>query len=141
MLEYLVQFLERLQQSIHGMGALGIFAFAGIFVVAQMLIIPVAPMGLAFGLFFGFTRGWLGLMLGCAIGASINFLISRHLARKAVTRWLGSNEKFRMIDSAVAREAGPYLRLMPMLDFVSGMTDSYAVALYRRVKGIALPGT
>ena len=40
-----------------------------------------------------------------------------------------------------AREAGPYLRLMRMLDFVSGMTDSYAVALYRRVKGIALPGT
>jgi dGTPase len=30
---------------------------------------------------------------------------------------------------------------MRMLDFVSGMTDSYAVALYRRVKGIALPGT
>lgn len=40
-----------------------------------------------------------------------------------------------------AREAGPYARLMPMLDFVSGMTDSYAVALYRRVKGIALPGS
>ena len=40
-----------------------------------------------------------------------------------------------------ARETGPYLRLMRMLDFVSGMTDSYAVALYRRVKGIALPGT
>ena len=40
-----------------------------------------------------------------------------------------------------AREAGPYQRLMRMLDFVSGMTDSYAVALYRRVKGIALPGT
>jgi dGTPase len=42
---------------------------------------------------------------------------------------------------SAAREAGPYLRLMRMLDFVSGMTDSYAVALYRRVKGIALPGT
>ncbi len=40
-----------------------------------------------------------------------------------------------------ARETGPYQRLMRMLDFVSGMTDSYAVALYRRVKGIALPGT
>ncbi len=40
-----------------------------------------------------------------------------------------------------AHEEGPYLRLMRMLDFVSGMTDSYAVALYRRVKGIALPGT
>ena len=42
---------------------------------------------------------------------------------------------------SAARKTGPYLRLMPMLDFVSGMTDSYAVALYRRVKGIALPGT
>ena len=41
---------------------------------------------------------------------------------------------------SAAREGGPYVRLMRLLDFVSGMTDSYAVALYRRVKGIALPG-
>ena len=40
-----------------------------------------------------------------------------------------------------ANGGGPYERLMRMLDFVSGMTDSYAVALYRRVRGIALPGT
>ncbi len=39
-----------------------------------------------------------------------------------------------------ARSAGPYERLMRLLDFVSGMTDSYAVSLYRRVKGIAMPG-
>jgi dGTPase len=39
-----------------------------------------------------------------------------------------------------AREAGPYLRLMRMLDFVSGMTDSYAVSLYKKVRGISLPG-
>ena len=40
-----------------------------------------------------------------------------------------------------AHESTPYLRLMRMLDFVSGMTDSYAVSLYRSVKGIALPGS
>ena len=123
MLEYLVQFLERLQQSIHGMGALGIFAFAGIFVIAQMLIVPVAPLGLAFGLFFGFTQGWLGLMLGCAVGASINFLISRHLARKAVTRWLGSNEKFRMIDSAVAREGWKIVALLRFVPVPFGLAN------------------
>ena len=39
-----------------------------------------------------------------------------------------------------ASEAGPYERLVRLLDFVSGMTDTYAVTLYRRVKGIALPG-
>jgi dGTPase len=32
------------------------------------------------------------------------------------------------------------LRLMKMLDFVSGMTDSYAVSLYKKVRGISLPG-
>jgi dGTPase len=34
----------------------------------------------------------------------------------------------------------PYHRLLKMLDFVSGMTDSYAVALYKKVRGISLPG-
>lgn len=32
-----------------------------------------------------------------------------------------------------------YLRLLKMLDFVSGMTDSYAVSLYKKVRGISLP--
>ena len=104
MLDYLVQNLERLQQTIRDLHGLGLFAFAGIFVAAQMIMVPVAPLGLAFGFFFGFVQGWLGLMLGCAIGATVNFLISRHLAREAVTRWLGSNEKFRLIDSAIGRE-------------------------------------
>jgi dGTPase len=34
----------------------------------------------------------------------------------------------------------PYHRLLKMLDFVSGMTDSYAVTLYKKVRGISLPG-
>lgn len=123
MLAYLVQLLERLQQNILGMGALSIFVFAGIFVVAQMLIVPVAPLGLAFGLFFGFTQGWLGLMLGCAVGASINFLISRHLARKAVTRWLGGNEKFRLIESAVAREGWKIVALLRFVPVPFGLAN------------------
>jgi dGTPase len=34
----------------------------------------------------------------------------------------------------------PYLRFMRIADFVTGMTDSYAVDLYRKLKGIDLPG-
>ena len=34
----------------------------------------------------------------------------------------------------------PYQRLLGMLDFISGMTDTYAVALYRKVRGISLTG-
>ncbi len=32
-----------------------------------------------------------------------------------------------------------YTRLLKVTDFVSGMTDSYAVSLYRKIKGISLP--
>lgn len=39
-----------------------------------------------------------------------------------------------------APDEDPYLRLLKVVDFVSGMTDSYAVTLYRRLKGIELPG-
>ncbi|MDR3352297.1 MAG: deoxyguanosinetriphosphate triphosphohydrolase [Zoogloeaceae bacterium] len=34
----------------------------------------------------------------------------------------------------------PYQRFMRITDFVTGMTDSYAVNLYRKLKGIDLPG-
>lgn len=33
-----------------------------------------------------------------------------------------------------------YLRLLRTIDFVSGMTDSFAVSLFRKIKGISLPG-
>ena len=33
-----------------------------------------------------------------------------------------------------------YLRLLRIIDFVSGMTDSFAVSLFRKLRGISLPG-
>lgn len=39
-----------------------------------------------------------------------------------------------------AKDATPYETLMETIDFVSSMTDSYALTFYRRLKGIALPG-
>jgi dGTPase len=37
-------------------------------------------------------------------------------------------------------DPSPYQRLLRMIDFVSGMTDSYAVSLFKKVRGISLPG-
>ncbi len=36
-------------------------------------------------------------------------------------------------------DADPYIRLLQIADFVAGMTDSYAVDMYRKLKGYALP--
>jgi len=35
---------------------------------------------------------------------------------------------------------GHYTRLLSLTDFVAGMTDSYAVSLYKKITGISLPG-
>lgn len=37
-------------------------------------------------------------------------------------------------------DASAYGRVQKMTDFVSGMTDSYAVGLYKKLRGISLPG-
>ena len=42
----------------------------------------------------------------------------------------------RLNDSAWC--ADPYARLLTVMDFISGMTDSYAVSIYRKLKGITL---
>ena len=36
-------------------------------------------------------------------------------------------------------DTDPYVRLLQVADFVAGMTDSYAVDMYRKLKGYALP--
>ena len=112
---YLIDFLVNTRETLRALNGFGILAFAGIFVIAQLFMVPVSPLGFAAGVFFGFVQGFLGLMLGCAIGASVNFLISRHLARDRVSRWLGHHEKFRMIDSAIGREGW---RIVILLRFV-----------------------
>ena len=33
-----------------------------------------------------------------------------------------------------------YLRLLQLTDYISGMTDSYAVSIYKKITGISLPG-
>lgn len=44
-------------------------------------------------------------------------------------------------NTLIACEDSLYGRIRILLDFISGMTDSYAVSLYRKINGTALPGT
>ena len=123
MLQHLIPFLENLRQTATSLGGLGVLVFAGIFVLAQLFMVPVAPLGMAAGLFFGFGKGWLGLYLGCAIGASVNFLIARHFARERVSRWLGHHEKFRLIDEAIGREGWKIVVLLRFVPIPFGLAN------------------
>ncbi|MFO7524698.1 MAG: deoxyguanosinetriphosphate triphosphohydrolase [Ignavibacteriaceae bacterium] len=39
------------------------------------------------------------------------------------------------------KETEIYERMLLIIDFVSGMTDSFAISLFRKIKGISLPGS
>ncbi len=47
--------------------------------------------------------------------------------------------RYRNYEDPLWRDSA-YMRLLNILDYVSGMTDSYAVSLFKKIKGISLPG-
>lgn len=69
---------------------------------------------------------------------------------KAIYHKLYQQEHFSGKDRSILRllpesyalddASQPYALLRNLVDWISGMTDKYALSLYRRVKGIALPG-
>jgi uncharacterized membrane protein YdjX (TVP38/TMEM64 family) len=123
MLEHFVRFLEMLQAWFIQNPSLSVLAFAGVFVLMQLFMIPVAPMGMAAGFFFGFGKGWLALMLGCAFGASVNFFISSHFARAYVHRKLGHHKSVRLIDTAIAREGWKIVALLRFVPIPFGLAN------------------
>ncbi len=56
---------------------------------------------------------------------------SRMLVNLLPAQFLGDNRQ---------PETDPYLRLLKLTDFISGMTDTYAVHVFKTISGINLPG-
>ena len=119
----MIQFLTNLQHSLEHMGGWALLAFAGLFVLMQMFMIPVSPMGMAAGFFFGFGRGWVALALGCALGATVNYFISRSVARAWVQRKFGATEKFQIIDRAIARGGWKIVALLRFVPIPFGLAN------------------
>lgn len=123
MLAKLIHFLETLRVWMEQHPQSSVFAFAGIFLVVQMFMFPVSPLGMAAGLFFGFWKGFGTLMFGCALGATLNFFLVRWVARDFVRRKLGTNKAFQMIDTAIAREGWRIVALMRLVPIPFGMAN------------------
>jgi dGTPase len=68
------------------------------------------------------------------------FFIPGHFSGKdkSILRLLP--EDFPLDNWGPESQQQPYVLLRLLIDFISGMTDKFALSLYRRVKGIALPG-
>jgi dGTPase len=61
------------------------------------------------------------------------------LIRGDQTRTSADKKILEIVPKQFTRGATPYERMLAATDFVSGMTDSFAVTLFRRLRGIDLP--
>lgn len=116
---------------VRDVGPLGPLVFIAGYVVAVIAFVPGALLTLAAGAVFGVVAGTAYVLIGATLGSAAAFLISRHLARTAFERRLGTNPRFTAIDQAIAREGRKVvflLRLSPVFPFT---LLNYALGLTR----------
>lgn len=107
----------------------GIFAFAGVYVVAAIFSFPCSPFTVAAGATFGVWAGGWAAILGTAGGAALGYLISRFAARERMARLLARSPLFCRIDEAIGEEGWKiifWLRFCPipfgLSNYVYGLT-------------------
>jgi uncharacterized membrane protein YdjX (TVP38/TMEM64 family) len=112
--------LQELREWIAGMGTLGMAVFVGLYIVAVVAAVPGLPISIAAAAIFGALKGVILVSIGSTLGASAAFLISRYLARDAISRWLSGNEKFRRLDRLTEQHGAIIVaitRLVPLFPF------------------------
>src|SRR5206468_2150624 len=85
------------------------------------LFVPGSVVTLGAGAVFGVVLGSVYVSISATLGATAAFLAGRYLARDAIARKIGKNEKFAAIDRAVADEGWKIVlltRLSPVLPFI-----------------------
>jgi len=113
------EWLETFQQWIEGLGAWGIAAFAAVYIVAVVLLVPASALTLVAGLVFG-AWGFPLVVVSATIGAGLAFLVARHLARNKVKQFVEKRPKLKAVDQAVAENGWKIvglLRLSPLVPF------------------------
>jgi len=112
--------MQQVPDQVAALGPAGIFYFFGIYVVAECLALPAAPLTLSSGYLFGLPVGAVTSVLAGTTAAAIGFLLSRTFLRPQIQKIAEENETFRDINKAVEREGFKIillLRLSPLLPF------------------------
>jgi uncharacterized membrane protein YdjX (TVP38/TMEM64 family) len=112
--------LQELREWIAGMGTRGMAVYVGLYIVAVVAAVPGLPISIAGAAIFGALKGVILVSIGATLGASAAFLISRYLARDAVSRWLSGSEKFQRLDRLTEQHGAVIVaitRLVPLFPF------------------------
>lgn len=113
------EWLDGFRSWIEELGALGVVAFIGLYVVITVVMGPAAGLTLIAGLVYG---AWgFPLVVGAAtLAATTAFLIGRYVARDRVAKMTENNDKLRALNKAVSQEGWKVvglMRLSPVFPF------------------------
>jgi uncharacterized membrane protein YdjX (TVP38/TMEM64 family) len=112
--------MSSLRAWVEGLGVWGPVVYAGVYVVATILMLPASALTALAGVIFGLGLGTVVVSIGSVTGAACAFLLGRYLLRDKVAQMLTSRPKLRAIDAAIA-EGGwkivAMLRLSPLVPF------------------------
>lgn len=141
--------IESLGGTIEALGPWGPAAFAGLYVLSTLLLLPGSLLTIAAGALFGAALGTATVSIASTLSASLAFLIARHFARDTITRLTERQPRFSAIDRAIGEQGWKIvglLRLSPAMPFsvsnyLYGLTG-IPFGSYVLVSWIAmLPGT
>ena len=102
------------------LGVWGWLIFVLIYILACVFFVPGSILTLGAGVIFGVIKGSIIVSVASILGATCAFLVGRHLARDWVAKKIETDEKFKTIDEAVAREGWKIVgltRLSPLFPF------------------------
>lgn len=143
------QWATALAEHIRGAGLAGVAIFIGVYVAAEVALVPGSLLTMAAGFAYGPIGGLLVASPASVLAATASFVLGRTILRGWIRRKIERSPKARALDRAVARNSFKLillLRLSPvipfnLLNYALGLSDAslgrYMIASFVGM----LPGT
>ena len=100
-----------------------------IYALAVVALVPASLLTIAGGALFGVLRGASFAVVGATLGSVTAFLLSRHIARRAIGRRLAQMPRFGAIDRAVSMQGLRVVLLLRLSPIVPFNVLNYALGL------------
>ncbi len=110
-------------------GALGMVAYAAVYIIATVSLIPAIPLTAAAGFLYGPIAGTALVSASSVVGATCAFVIGKTFARGWVARRVAANVTFLAIDRALGAGGLRLVALVRLSPFVPFGLLNYALGL------------
>jgi len=113
------------------LGVFGMAIFALVSALSVVFFFPGSILMTASGAAFGLTDGFVVAQVAATLGAALAFLVSRHVARRRVERWVSKKPRFVAVDEAIGEEGWKIVLLTRCCPLFPYIFQNYAYGLTR----------